>query len=56
MSEEMRVALVGVAMGAGLAFEEAWDVVDGLDDDHGRDGRKLAAVVAERARAVAFPH
>lgn len=53
MTDEMRVALVAVALAQGVTTDAAWSLVDKVAAD-GRDLRDLVGEVGESARSEAF--
>jgi hypothetical protein len=56
VTDEMRVALVAVALAHDVNLHEAWTIVDGLQDIDGLTPRELTeAVVAAIAEAFAWP-
>lgn len=57
MTDEMRVALVAVAMAEGASLDIAWALVDEAVDEaasEARPVRELVTLVADRARADTY--
>lgn len=54
MTDEMRVGLIGIAVGRGMTPDEAWTLVDGLQVD-GRPLREVVSDLDREALKVVLP-